>query len=201
MKRDIAEFVSKCLVCQKVKAEHKCPGGLLQQLPVPEWKWDNITMDFVTGLPKTIRGNNAIWVVVDRLTKSAKFISVNMSDSMEKIARLYIKEVVRLHGVPVSIISDRDPRFTSHFWKALHAQMGTRLSFSAAFHPQTNGQSERTIQTLKDMLRACALDLAGSWENQLALIEFAYNNSYHTSIGMAPYEALYGRKCRSPYVG
>lgn len=105
---------------------------------------------------------------------------------------------MRLHGVPVSIVSDRDTRFTSHFWKSLQAGLGTKLSFSTAYHPQTDGQSERTIQTLEDMLRACMLDYRGSWEDHLHLVEFAYNNSYQASIGMAPFAALYGRKCRSP---
>lgn len=111
---------------------------------------------------------------------------------------IYIKEVIRLHGVPVSIVSDRDPRFTAKFWRSIQSAFGTKLNFSTAFHPQTDGQSERTIQTLEDMLRACALDWSGSWDTHLPLIEFAYNNSYHSSIGMASFEAMYGRPCRSP---
>ena len=118
-----------------------------------------------------------------------------------EILLLYIREIVRLHGVPVSIVSDRDPRFTAHFWKSFQKAMGTRLTMSTVFHPQTDGQSERTIQVLEDMLRACVLDHKGSWEEHLPLVEFAYNNSYQASIQMAPYEALYGRPCRSPYVG
>ena len=117
---------------------------------------------------------------------------------LEELCRLYIREIVRLHGIPVSIVSDRDPRFTSQFWKSFQKAMGTQLSMSTAFHPQTDGQSKRTIQILEDMLRACVLDLKGSWEEHLPLIEFAYNNSYQASIQMAPYEALYGRPCRSP---
>ena len=155
-------------------------------------------MDFVTGLPRTQSGHDAIWVIVDRLTKSAHFIATNNTYSLERYARLYVDEIVRLHGTPVSIVSDRDPRFTSRFWPKLQDAMGTRLHFSTAFHPQTDGQSERTIQTLEDMLRACVMEFKGSWDNYLALIEFAYNNSYQSSIGMAPYEALYGRKCRTP---
>ena len=117
---------------------------------------------------------------------------------MEKLAELYVIEIIRLHGVPNSIVSDRDPRFTSTFWRSLQTVLGTKLAFNTAFHPQSDGQSERTIQTLEDMLRACVLDFQKSWEAFLPLIEFAYNNSYHATIGMAPYEALYGRKCRSP---
>ncbi|KAL0549351.1 hypothetical protein IC582_013832 [Cucumis melo] len=153
MKREVAEFVSKCLVCQQVKAPRQKPAGLLQPLSIPEWKWENVSMDFITGLPRTLRGFTVIWVVVDRLTKSA-------------------------HFVPTA--------------------MGTRLDFSTTFHPQTDGQTERLNQVLEDMLRACALEFPGSWDSHLHLMEFAYNNSYQATIGMAPFEALYGKCCRSP---
>ncbi|XP_072093102.1 transposon Tf2-1 polyprotein isoform X3 [Arachis hypogaea] len=198
MKNDVALHVSKCLTCQKVKIEHQRPSGTLQPLEIPQWKWESIAMDFVIGLPKTRSGCDAIWVVVDRLTKSAHFLPIQISCTMEELARMYIKEIVRLHGVPSTIISDRDPRFTSRFWGAFQRAFGTQLSLSTAYHPQTDGQSERTIQTLEDMLRACVLDQPVSWDRYMPLIEFAYNNSYHASIGMAPYEALYGRKCQSP---
>ena len=198
MKRDVSEFVTKCLVCQRVKAEHQVPSGLLQPIRIPEWKWDRITMDFVVGLPLTGRRHDSVWVVVDRLTKSAHFLPVRTDYSLDKLAELYIKEIVRLHGIPVSIISDRDPRFTSRFWGKLQEALGTRLNFSTAFHPQTDGQSERVIQILEDMLRSCVIDLEGSWDRHIALVEFVYNNSFQSSIGMAPYEALYGRKCRTP---
>ncbi|KAL5831658.1 hypothetical protein ACOSQ4_017012 [Xanthoceras sorbifolium] len=168
MKKDIAELVSRCLTCQQVKAEHQKPVGLLQPLPIPE------------------------------LTKSAHFLPIRNNYSMDKLAQLYVDEIVRLHGTPVSIVSDRDPRFTSRFWPSLQKALGTRLNFSTAFHPQTDGQSERTIQVLEDMLRACVMEFKGSWDTHLPLMEFAYNNSYQSSIGMAPYEALYGRKCRTP---
>ena len=115
MKSDIARFVSRCLVCQQVKAEHMRPAGKLQRIPLPEWKWEHITMDFVVGFPLSKSGCDSIWVIVDRLMKSAHFLPVNMKYSMERLARIYIKEVVRLHGVPISIISDRDTRFTSKF--------------------------------------------------------------------------------------
>ena len=154
-------------------------------------------MDFVVGLPRTFRKHDAVWVVVHRLTKSAHFLPIQQGDPLDKLARLYVAEIVRLHGVPTSIVSDRDPRFTSHFWESLQKAMGTRLHFSTAFHPQTDGQSERTIQTLEDMMRASMLEFQGNWDEHLPLLEFAYNNSYHSSVGMAPYEALYGRKCRS----
>ncbi|KAK2443483.1 hypothetical protein QL285_014583 [Trifolium repens] len=198
MKAEIAEFVSRCIVCQQVKIEHQKPGGPMQPLDIPEWKWEHITMDFVGGLPRNQRGQDSIWVIVDRLTKSAHFIPVKSTYKAPQYAAIFMEQIVRLHGVPSSIVSDRDPIFTSRFWKAFQNAMGTRLKMSMSHHPQTDGQSERTIQTLEDMLRACVLEDGGSWSNHLYLIEFAYNNSYHASIGMTPYEALYGRKCRTP---
>ena len=117
---------------------------------------------------------------------------------MEKLAKLYVKDIVRLHGAPATIVSDRDPRFTSRFWPSLQNAMGTKLKFSTTFHPQTDGQSERTIQILEDMLRSCVLEFKGNWDEHLPLAEFAYNNSYQSRIDMAPYEALYGRRCKTP---
>ncbi|GJR48652.1 putative reverse transcriptase domain-containing protein [Tanacetum coccineum] len=200
MKRDIAEYVSRCLTCSKIKAEHQKPSRFLQQPEIPEWKWEKITMDFVTKLPKSSSGHDTIWVIVDRLTKSAHFLPIREDYKTEKLAKIYVNEIVARHGVPVSIISDRDGRFTSHLWQAFQKALGTRLDMSTAYHPQTDGQSERTIQTLEDMLRACVMDFGGSWDTHLPLIEFSYNNSYHTSIKCAPFEALYGQKCRSPVI-
>ncbi|KAK1666722.1 hypothetical protein QYE76_054881 [Lolium multiflorum] len=198
MKREIAQYVSECHTCQRVKAEHQSPAGLLKPLEIPEWKWDEIGMDFVTGLPMTSKKKDMIWVIVDRLTKSAHFIAVNTKDTAEKLVDIYVKEIVSKHGVPKKIVSDRGSIFTSAFWKQLQEALGTKLDFSTAYHPQTGGQTERTNQILEDMLRACALNFGGSWEDHLPLAEFSYNNSYQSSIQMAPYEALYGRKCRSP---
>jgi hypothetical protein len=198
MKADIAEYVSKCLTCSRVKAEYQKPSGLLTQPELPMWKWERITMDFITKLPKTSTGYDTIWVIVDRLTKSAHFLPIKETDEMNTLAQIYLKEIVSRHGVPISIISDRDSRFTSHFWKSLQKALGTKLDMSTAYHPQTDGQSERTIQTLEDMLRACVIDFGKGWDKHLPLAEFSYNNSYHTSIKAAPFEALYGRKCRSP---
>ncbi|GKC96566.1 putative reverse transcriptase domain-containing protein [Tanacetum coccineum] len=182
----------------KVKAECQKPSGLLIQPEIPTWKWERITMDFVTKLPKTSSGHDTIWVIVDRLTKSAHFIPTKATDSMETLTRLYIKEIVSRHGVPISIISDRDSHFTSRFWQSMQNALGTQLDMSTAYHPETDGQSERTIQTLEDMLRACVIDFGKGWERHLPLVEFSYNNSYHACIKVAPFEALYGRKCRSP---
>ncbi|CAA0810870.1 Unknown protein, partial [Striga hermonthica] len=154
------------------------PLGLLRPLDIPKWKWEEISMDFVTGLPKSSEHHDAIWVVVDRLTKVAHFLPVSMTMSMEKLAEIYTRWIVRLHGVPAHIVSDRDSRFTSRFWKSLHEAMGTQLQFSSAYHPETDAQTERIIQMLEDMLRLLTLDRGAKWESILSLVEFAYNNSY-----------------------
>src|SRR4051812_21631382 len=198
MKRDVAEYISRCLTCQQVRAVRRHPAGLLQPLEVPEWKWEHVTMDFICGLPHTRQKHEAVWVIVDRLTKSDHFLPMNMTDSYDRLSRLYVREIVRLHGVPASIVSDRDPRFTSHFWQSFQQALGTELRLSTAYHPQTDGQSERTIQILEDMLRSCIVDFGGTWEDHLPIVEFAYNNSFQASIDMAPFEALYDRPCRSP---
>nr|GEY16872.1 putative reverse transcriptase domain-containing protein [Tanacetum cinerariifolium] len=158
IKVDIATYISKCLTCLKAKAEHQKPSGLLVQPEITQWKWDNITMDFVTKLPKTSSGYDTIWVIVDRLTKSAYFLPMKEDDSIDKLIKLYLKEVVTRHGIPISIISDREPRFASNFWRAFQKALGTRLDMSTAYHSETDGQSERTIQTLEDMLHACVID-------------------------------------------
>src|SRR3989442_11450547 len=134
MKKDVAEFVAKCLICQQIKAEHQAPASKLQPLPIPVWKWERITMDFVTALPKTQRKHDAIWVIVDRLTKSALFLPIRWGISLDQLAIKYVDEVVRLHGAPLSIVSDRDPRFVSRFWQSLQTALGTKLHFSIAFH-------------------------------------------------------------------
>ncbi|GJZ51250.1 putative reverse transcriptase domain-containing protein [Tanacetum coccineum] len=198
MKAIIAEYVGKCLTCSRVKAECQKPSGLLIQPEIPTWKWERITMDFVTKLPKTSSGHDIIWVIVDRLTKSAHFIPTRATDSMETLTRLYIKEIVSRHGVPISIISDHDSHFTSRFWQSLQSALGTQLDMSTTYHPETDGQSERTIQTLEDMFRACVIDFGNGWEKHLPLVEFSYKISYLASIKVAPFEALYGQKCRSP---
>ena len=168
MKRDVARYILKCAVFQQVKIEHQRPGGLLQSLPIPERKWDHITMDFVSGFPRTAQGHNAVWVIIDRLTKSAHFLDMKTTDTTETRAQLYIREIVRLHRVSLSIVSDRDSRFVARFWQSLQQAMGTELRFSTAFHPQTDGQSERVIQVVEDMLRACVLDFKGNWSNHLS---------------------------------
>ena len=164
MKKEIAQTVQTCINCQQVKTEHQKPSELLQPLEIPKWKWKrkNITMNFVSRLPRSKKVCDAIWVIVDRLTKSAHFLPINMKYSLEKLAKLYLDEIVRLHGVSISIVSDRDPRFVSRFWKQMQRVLGTKLSLSTTYHPQIDRQSERTIQTLEDMLRACVMDFGGS---------------------------------------
>ena len=198
MKRDIAEFVSKCATCQLVKVDHQRPAGLLQPLEVPVWMWESISMDFITGLPTSQRGYDSVWVIVDRLSKVAHFLPVRTDYTTGQYAQLFISEIVRLHGVPLNIVSDRDKIFVSRFWESFQEAMGTELRLSTAYQPQTDGQTERTNQMLEDMLRMCIIDFGGGWEQYLPLVEFAYNNSYQFTIGMAPFEALYGRPCRSP---
>ncbi|WVZ63997.1 hypothetical protein U9M48_013583 [Paspalum notatum var. saurae] len=168
MKRAVAEYVAMCDTCQRVKAEHQRPVGLLQPLKIPEWKWEEISMDFIVGLPRTQKGYYSIWVVVDRLTKVAHFIPMNTTYSGARLAELYISRIICLHGVPKRIISDRD------------------------------GQTERTNQILEDMLRACAIQYGTSWDKNLPYVEFSYNNSYQASLKKSPFEALYGRRSRTP---
>jgi hypothetical protein len=196
LKRDVAAHVAMCDVCQRVKAEHQRPAGLLHPLKIPEWKWEEIGMNFIVGLPRTSAGYDSIWV--DRLTIVAHFIPVKTTYSGAKLAELYMARIVCLHGVPKKIVSDRGSQFTSRYWKKLHESLDTRLNFSSAYHPQTDGQIERTNQLLEDMLRACALKHGGSWDESLPYAEFSYNNSYQASLKMSPFEALYGRKCRTP---
>nr|CAE02265.2 OSJNBb0049I21.5 [Oryza sativa Japonica Group] len=175
IKRDVAEYVALCDVCQKVKAEHQRPAGLLQPLRIPEWKWNEIGMDFIVGLPKTTTGYDSIWVIVDRLTKTARFIPVKTNYSSAKLAELYMTRIEKVHEA-----------------------LGSYLAFSTAYHPQTDGQTERTNQVLDDMLRACALDFSKDWERCLSYAEFSYNNSFQASLKMSPNEALFGRRCRTP---
>jgi hypothetical protein len=183
MKRDIAEYVSLCDTCQRVKAEHQRPAGLLQLLKIPEWKWEEIKMDFIVGLPRTHSRYDSIWVIVDRLTKVAHFIPVKTTNLGAKLAELYMSQIVCLHRVLKKIVSDRGSQFTSKFWEKIHESMDTKLNFSSAYHPHTDGQTERTNQILEDMLRACALKYGKSWDKSLHYAEFLYNNSYQASIG------------------
>jgi hypothetical protein len=155
-------------------------------------------MDFIVGLPRTQAGYDSIWVIVDRLTKVAHFIPVKTAYSGAKLAELYMSRIVCLYGVLKKIATDRGSQFTSKFWEKLHESMDTKLNFSSAYHSQTDGQTERANQILEDMLKACALKYGKSWDKSLSYVDFSYNNSYQASIEMAPFEALYGRQCRTP---
>ncbi|KAL0375604.1 UNVERIFIED_CONTAM: hypothetical protein Scaly_0678000 [Sesamum calycinum] len=193
LKDELKDVQDKDAYLQKLKA--KVQEGKNDQFVKQddEWKWEKITIDFVIRLPRTFRKHDAMWVIVDRLTKSAHFLPIRQNDSLDKLAELYVLEIVRLHGIPTFIISDRVPQFTSHFWRSLQKALGMKLLFSTTFHPQIDGQSERMIQTLEDMMRACVIKFRGSRDDHLPQMEFTYNNCFHSSIGMAPFEALYGR--------
>jgi hypothetical protein len=197
-KRDVAEYVALCDTCKRVKTKHQRPAGLLQLLQVREWKWEDIAMDFIVDLPRIQSGYDSIWVIVDRLTKVAYFIPVKTTYSGPQLAELYMLRIVCLHGVPKKIVSDRGIQFTSKFLERLHETLDTQLHFSFAYHPQTDGYTEWVNQILEDMLKACGLQYVRSWDNSMPYAEFSYNNSYQESLKMAPFEMLYGRRCRTP---
>jgi hypothetical protein len=198
MKRETACYVPECDTCRKVKADYIKPGGLLQPLSILNWKWDDISMDFIVELPLTANKCNLIWAIVDRLTKSAQFIPVNTNYNIQKYAEIYIARVLYLQGVSKTIISDRGSQIVTRFWEQLHTSLETHLIHSLAYHPQTDGQIERVNQILEDMLRACMMENRGSWDKYLPLAEFSYNNGYQERLKMAPIEVLYGRRCHTP---
>jgi hypothetical protein len=196
MKWEIAKYVSECDTCQRIKASHLKVAGTLQPLPIPSWKWEDICMDFIVGLPNTSRHHDSIWVTVDRLTKTAHFLPVHTTHRAEKYAEIYIDQIVRLHGIPRTTVSDRGTPFVTRFWEQLQESLGTHVIRSSTYHPQTDGQTVNQI--LEDMLRACVLHNGKNWDKCLSLAEFSFNNSYQSSLKMAPFEALYGRRCRTP---
>jgi hypothetical protein len=198
MKKEIAEYIARCMECQKVKAKHRHPAGLLQPLPILEWKWDVVTMDFITRLPRTSKHHDSIMVVVDKLTKAAHFIPLKTTHRAADVADIFLKEVARLHGIPKTIVSDRDPKFTSNFWKGLFKGFRTNLNFSIAYHPESDGHTERVNRVIEDMMRMYVMDKPSRWEDYLHLVEFTYNNGYLASLKMSPFEALYGRKFNTP---
>jgi hypothetical protein len=198
MKHETTRYVSECDTYRKVKAGYMKPGGLLQPLGIPEWKWDDISMNFIVGLHLTARKFDSIWVTVDQLSKSAHFILVHTNYNVQKYAGIYIACVLCLHRVLKMIISDQGSQFVARFWEQLHASLGTHLIHSLAYHPQTDSQTKRVNQILENMLRACVLEHQGSWDQNLPWAEFSYNNSYQESLKMAPFEVLYGNRCRTP---
>jgi hypothetical protein len=193
IKRAIAKDVALCDNCQRVKAER-----LLQPLKMPQWKWEEINMDFIVGLPTTQSGYDSIWAIVDRFSKVAHFIPVKTTYKGARLAELYIARTVCLHGVPKKIVSDRGTQFRSRFWERLHEAMDTKLNFSSVYHPQTDGQTMRVNQILEDMLRAYALKDKKSWDKCLPYAEFSNINSYHETLKMSPFKVLYGHRCRTP---
>jgi hypothetical protein len=198
MKHEAARYVSECDTDRKVKADYMNPGGLQEPLSIPEWKWDDISMDFIVGLPMIACKFGLIWVIVDRLSKSVNFIPVNTTYKVQRYVEIYIAHMLYLHGVPKMIISDRGSQFVTRFWEQLHTSLGTHLIHSSAYNPQTDGQTEQVNQILEDILRAYVLELQGSWDQNLPWAEFSYNNSYQESLKMAPFEVLYEHRCRTP---
>ena len=197
MRRDVERFVQRCTTCHKAKSKLN-PHGLYTPLPVPNAPWEDISMDFVLGLPRTKRGRDSVFVVVDRFSKMAHFIPCHKSDDASHVADLFFREAVRLHGVPMTIVSDRDVKFMSYFWKTLWAKLGTKLLFSTTCHPQTDGQTEVVNRTLSMLLRTMIKKSLREWEDCLPHVEFAYNRAVHSTTKMCPFEVVYGFKPITP---
>jgi hypothetical protein len=198
MKKEIVEYIARCMEFHKVKAEQRHPTGLLQPLPIPEWKWDVVTIDFITGLPGTGKQHDSIMVVVDKITKAIHFIPLKTTHKATNVTNIFMREGARLHGIPKTILSDRDPKFTSNFWKGLFKGFKTNMNFSTTYHPESDGQTKRVNQVIEDILRMYVMDKPSKWEDHLHLVEFTYNNEYQASLKMSPFEALYGRKWNNP---
>jgi hypothetical protein len=197
MRRDVVRFVACCTTCQKAKSRLN-PHGLYMPLPAPSVSWEDISMDFMLGLPRTKRGRDSIFVVVDRFSKMAHFIPCHKTDDASHIADLFFREIIRLHGVPTTIVSDHDTKFLSYFCKTLWAKLGTKLSFSTTCHPQTDGQTKVVNRTLSTMLRAVLKKNIKMWEECLPHVEFANNRSLHSTTKMCPFEIVYGLLPRAP---
>lgn len=192
MKKRIQQYVQECNVCQRQKYVASTSGGLLQPLPIPTQIWKNLSMDFITGLPKS-KGFEAVFVVVDRLSKYSHFIPLKNPYSARTLAEIFTKEVVRLHGVPLSIISDRDPIFVSNFWQELFKLQETQLKMSTAYHRQTDGQTEVINRCLETFLWCFIADQPKTWVLWLPWAEYWYNTTFHVSTGSTPFEIVYGR--------
>jgi hypothetical protein len=196
MKEDIVNYVERCLEYQQVKAKHKHLARLLQPHVIPESKWEAISMDFIVVFPLMTRRHDSIFVVVDTLTKSSHFIPVHTTYQAPDIAIFFISEIVRMHGMPKRIISDRGSVFTGLFWTSFQEALGTQLNFSTAYHRETDMQTEGKNQILEDMLCMYVMDQQKHWEEFFPLVEFAYNNSYQRTIKMAPFSFFMSDRVR-----
>lgn len=198
MRADVQQYVRVCDSCQRVKPRNDYPAGLLMPLPIPDRPWESISMDFITSLPTTPAGHDTIMVVVDRFTKLAHFVPMRETTNALGVAELVREQIFRLHGVPANIVSDRDSRFTSEFWKALCAALGVAQRMSTAFHPESDGQTERVNRVLEDMLRHYVSPDQTNWADLLCMAEFAYNSAWHESIQNTPFYLTYGYHPHSP---
>jgi len=197
LKKDVAMVIQRCRVCQLAKGQRQ-NFGLYTPLSIPTEPWTDVSMDFVLGLPQTLRGHDSIFVVVDRFSKMAHFLTCSHTFDASRIASLFFTEVVRLHGLPTTIVSDRDVKFVSYFWKTLWAKLGTKLQFSNAYHPQTDGQTEVVNRSLGNLLRCLVTDHTASWDLLLSQAEFAYNNSVNCSTRRSPFEVVIGLQPLTP---
>jgi hypothetical protein len=195
---EVQEYVKSCHACQSNKASNQAPAGLLHPLPIPTRNWEQVSVDFVGPLPPTSQANDFIMVVVDRLSKMTHFIPCKKTVTAPQVARLFWREIVRHHGVPSAILSDRDPRFTSNFWQALWKLLGTALPMSTAFHPQTDGQTERMNRLMEEILRSYVNDVGNDWDEHLTAAEIAVNTSKHASTEFTPFRLNYGREMHLP---
>jgi hypothetical protein len=198
MDDEIEKYVTSCDACQRNKPSHQSKPGLLRPLPIPDRPWQQVSLDLITQLPRSRLGHDAIVVFVDKLTKMVHYVATNTNVTAPQMSQLFMREVCRLHGVPESILSDRDPRFTAHFWRALWSQLGTKLVMSTAYHPQTDGQTERANRTLEEMLRSYVEWRQTDWDEHLSVLEMAYNNSKQTSTGFSPFYLNYGQEVQMP---
>ena len=198
MHKEIESYVSSCHSCQSNKPSHQSPIGLLSPLPIPSRPWETVTIDFITQLPRSTKGHDAIMVFVDKLTKMVHFAATTTTIDAPGAATLFFDNIVRLHGLPKTLVSDRDVRFTSNFWRSLRTLLGTSLMMSTAYHPQTDGQTERANRTLEEMLRATVSFNQRDWDLHLTAAEIAFNNSIHASTGFSPYYLNSGQQIYLP---
>ena len=198
MDEEIQQYVVSCDLCQRNKPSQRPKIGLMQPLPIPDRPWQQVSMDLITQLPRSKLGNDAIVVFVDKLTKMVHYVPTTTNVTAPKLAKIVLREVCRLHGIPESILSDRDPRFTAHFWRALWDQLGTKLVMSTAYHPQTDGQTERANRTLEEMLRSYVNITQSDWDEHLSVLEMAYNNSKQISTGFSPFYLNTGQEIQMP---